>query len=160
MVRSHLGELIVERLNPDSDLLMEIKTIARDNNIRCGVILSLVGSLKKGRMRRVFDPKTQHMAYDMGTGNKLRDCRVYDIIEIDGPLEIVSSNGTLSENGGMHIHLVLSNGETLSAGHLIEGNLVYTTVEVVLLTMSEIGSRRIFDPETGHKELVLSTRGV
>lgn len=148
------------RLRPNRDLLAEIKRLTTKNKIGCGIILSLVGSLSKGRLRVVFEPSKQHLVYDEKTGEKMVGCKVYDVVEIEGPLEIVCSGGTISSDSGAHIHVVLSSGGEIYAGHLIEGNLIYTTVEVFIATLPKVVSKRLFDRTTGHKEIVLSKKGL
>jgi hypothetical protein len=150
--------VIGTRIHPGSDLLLEIQKIAKDNNITCGVILSLVGSLKQGRIRLVFDPRKQHVIYNEGTGQRLQSCRAYDVLQIAGPLEIVCAGGTISENAETHIHVVLSDGENVYGGHLIEGNTIYTTAEVFLLSLPNVISTRIFDHETRHRELAFKSK--
>jgi predicted DNA-binding protein with PD1-like motif len=152
-------EVLGARAHPGSDLLSEIKRIAKECDVRCGVIISLVGSLKNATIRSIFNPESQHLVYDNRTGEKVEQVKVYEVVKIDGPLEIVSATGTISEDSNAHIHVVLSkSGTSLHAGHLMEGSLVYTTVEMFLLVMPNVISKRIFDPETGHKELVLEMR--
>ena len=147
------------RVHPESDILLEIKRIAKECDVRCGVIISLVGSLKNATIRSIFDPESQHLVYNNKTGEKVEQVKVYDVVKIDGPLEIVTATGTISEDSGAHVHVVLSkSGTDLYAGHLMEGSLVYTTVEMFLLLMPNVSSKRIFDRETGHKELVLEMR--
>jgi len=148
------------RVRPNSDLLSEIKRLAKENKIECGIVLSLVGSLRKGRLRIVFDPNKQYLVYNETTGERMEHWRVYNVADIEGPLEIVCSEGTISSDSGAHIHVVLSDGKMLYAGHLIEGNLVYTTVELFIGVLPDVISQRIFDPTTGHKELVLKAKGL
>ena len=71
------------------------------------------------------------------------------------PMEIVSCMGTVSANGS-HLHISLSR-EDLSTigGHLVEGCLVNTTAEIVLMELPYRFTRE-FDPETGYDELVIT----
>lgn len=81
---------ITVRLQEGQFLREEIERIAKERDIRAGVILSLVGGVKNARLRM---PKLE-------TGEHI-------IKDLDGPFEIVSGTGTLSPDG-CHIHLSVS----------------------------------------------------
>lgn len=103
--------ILVKRLKPGQDVYNELKALVSDQKIDAGVVLSLVGSLKTGSLRFADQP---------------------DASSIKGPLEIVSATGTLGQSG-LHVHASFSNssGQTFG-GHLMPGNLVYTTCEIVV----------------------------
>jgi uncharacterized protein len=100
------------------------------NSLRSGIIVSMVGSLDLAVLRLSNTDK----------------------MIIDGPLEIVSAEGTIAING-VHIHLAVSNvdGKVLG-GHLLSGCEVQTTCEVCILE-TEYLFERIFDSQTGYREL-------
>ncbi len=123
---------ITKRLIDGADLREGITAIAKENNIKAGVIISAVGSLKKANLR-------------MAGGETSRSW--------DGPLEIVSATGTLSQDG-MHIHISVSDKDgSVFGGHLSEGCFVRTTVEIVVLTFDDAEYKRELDDTTGYKEL-------
>jgi len=130
----HRCKTIVVRLRPGDDLEHSLSTITRKNDIKAGVIISLVGSLKEAHLRMAG---------------------AFQGTQLSGPLEIVSGTGTLSTNG-MHVHIAVSNqlGETIG-GHLLPGCLVYTTIELVIHDLSDqwIFSRE-HDHETAYDELL------
>ncbi len=70
--------------------------------------------------------------------------------------EIVSLVGTLSQSGN-HIHISISDkdGKTIG-GHLEEGCIVYSTVELVIGELEDLVFSREFEKETGFKELKIS----
>ena len=73
---------------------------------------------------------------------------------IKGPLEIVSATGTIA-TGGVHVHLAVSDRDgKVTGGHLMNGCLVHTTVELCILSSDVIFTRE-FDPKTGYNELVI-----
>lgn len=124
---------IALRLKPNQDPYEELKALAQEKQIKAGVILSMVGSFKKARIR--FANKEQAEL-------------------LDGPFEIVSATGTLGM-AGQHIHVAIADatGRTLG-GHLSAGSLIYTTCEVVILDLSnEWNFERVLDKETGYPEL-------
>lgn len=121
------------RLKRGADLMESIKSLCREKNIQAGVVLSGVGCILRGR---------------------IRDASGITIREIDEHCEIVSLNGTVSENR-CHIHIALSR-EDLSTigGHLCPGCIVNTTCELVIGQLPGVGLGVEFDPETGYDELI------
>ncbi len=73
----------------------------------------------------------------------------------DEPFELVSATGTLSQTG-CHVHISSSNQEGITyGGHLKEGCLVGTTVELVIAVFEDIEYYREPDEQTGYEELVV-----
>ena len=124
------------RLKKGMDLKKEIEDFAIQNKLS-GVILCCVGCLSKLNIR-------------LADGES--------VLEKDGQFEIVSTMGTLSEDG-VHIHISVSDeeGKTIG-GHLKNGCIVNTTAEVCLLDIEEYQFNREFDQTTGYKELVVSKK--
>lgn len=123
---------ITKRLLPGQDLRLEIEKIVKENNIKAGVVLSMVGSLTILRLR-VADGKT--------------------VKEWSGQFEIVSATGTLAQ-ADCHIHISAAdiNGAIIG-GHLKDRCIIGTTVEIVLLVFEDIEYKRLLDPKTGYNEL-------
>jgi predicted DNA-binding protein with PD1-like motif len=73
-----------------------------------------------------------------------------------GHFEILSLAGTMGPQG-LHLHICLANekGQTLG-GHLMEGCLVYTTVELVIQEGLGMRFDRVRDESTGWSELEIS----
>lgn len=95
-------------------------------------IVTCVGSLRKGVLRPVNqqEPLVREQKF-----------------------EIVSLVGTFSSDGS-HLHIALSDGTGASiGGHLLEGNLIYTTAEIVVGEAEGLVFRREVDAETGFREL-------
>ena len=106
------------RLLPEMDLYQEIINYLNTNNIRAACILSCVGSLKKINIRTA-------------TG--------FNFIEREECYEIVSLVGSISCDR-CHVHICLSDkeGKTLG-GHLMrDGNIVFTTAEIVIGELSNL----------------------
>lgn len=121
------------RLHRGDDLLLSIKELAKEKDMKAGVVLSSVGCVLCA---------------------KLRDASGIHIQSIDEHCEIISLNGTISATR-CHLHLSLSK-EDLSTigGHLVEGCIINTTCELII---GEIPNLRIdveFDDETGYDELI------
>ena len=120
------------RLLPGQDLKQEIQAFAHRNNIRAGWIATCVGSLTQVHLRFADQP---------------------DGSLFTGHFEIVSLVGTVSIHG-CHLHLCISDERGRSTGgHLLEGNSVYTTAEVVMGETGGLEFLREADAETGWKEL-------
>ncbi|MFN3999836.1 PPC domain-containing DNA-binding protein [Algoriphagus sp.] len=125
------------RLHPGDDVMPELKKFIADNQIEAGFIMSAVGSLTQYNLRFANQPVGSQSV---------------------GHFEIVSLTGLLSTEGN-HIHLSVSDstGRTIG-GHLLDGNLVYTTLELVIgEDLGHIYSREI-DPTFGYKELVVKKK--
>jgi len=124
------------RLHPKQDIKQALVQCIKENNIKAGFILTCVGSLERATLR-------------------MADEKVKDF---QGPFEIVSLVGTLSQDG-VHLHLSCSDkdGKTVG-GHVKEACLVHTTAEIVIGELKDLTFSRTFDSKTGFKELVISGR--
>ena len=127
------------RLKPEEDLKISLTRFVQENNIQAGFILTAVGSLKQSTLR--FASQNYSQVF------KQR-------------LEIVSLVGTLSPQG-LHLHISLSDrhGKTIG-GHLLDGCIVYTTVEIVIGTSEDFIFLRTMDETTGYKELEIQPKSM
>lgn len=121
------------RLKPNQDIKLELLKYAQERNIKTASIVSAVGSVSSMKVR-IADGKT--IASD--TYNR----------------EVLSLSGTLI-NGKIHAHIgAISTRMDVFGGHLMEGCIVHTTMEITLLDLTEdVQAERIFDSETGYDEL-------
>lgn len=121
------------RLHRGEDLLLSIRALAKEKNIRGGVVLSAVGCISQG---------------------KVRDASGVNIRGIADHCEIVSLNGTVS-CARCHLHIALSR-EDLSTlgGHLCPGCIVNTTCELVIGELPGITFGVEQDAQTGYDELI------
>ena len=89
------------------------------------------------------------------TRARVRDASGVTVRELDEPLEIVSLMGTLSV-ARTHLHIALAREDlTVLGGHLMEGCIVNTTAEVVLLELDGVRFGAEWDGETGYDELAI-----
>lgn len=125
------------RLEPNIDLKQSLKSFTATNYIQAGFVLTAIGSLNKATIRFANQQIGQ---------------------VLNQKFEIVTLNGTLSVNG-IHLHIVISdhNGKTI-AGHLEDGCIIYTTAEIVIGESEDLVFDRVFDPQTGFKELQIRGR--
>jgi predicted DNA-binding protein with PD1-like motif len=121
------------RLKPSQDIKLELLKYAQERNIKTASIVSAVGSVSSMKVR-IADGKTT--------------------VGDDQNREVLSLSGTLI-NGKIHAHIgVISTNMDVFGGHLMEGCVVHTTMEITLLDLSEeIQAERIYDSETGFDEL-------
>lgn len=120
------------RLKPGQDLRKEIEAYVKKEGIKAGWMVTCVGSLEQANLRLANQPG--------GTA-------------YSGHFEIVSLVGTLS-TAGSHLHLSFSDstGKTLG-GHLLPGNIVYTTAEIVIGESKDLVFTRENDDTTPWDEL-------
>lgn len=120
------------RLRPDEDLKKRIVEICIAENIQSACVLSAVGSLKQLNIRLA------------SSKNNLQKSENF---------EILSLNGTVSVDG-IHLHLAVADqhGQVLG-GHLLDGNLIFTTCELVLLDLAQTPFTRRLDKATGFREI-------
>ena len=147
--RGELGRLVILRLPPDADVYHALREVARQEGISSGVILSGVGSLKKITLRNVrlfpdeFPIQDRHRIYITKTE----------------PLELLTLTGSISQRDGathVHAHAVISSGLEEAAaygGHLVEGCIVFSTVEIIIGAIHGIAMTREMDPQTRVIEL-------
>lgn len=126
------------RLKPGQDFLHEIDNYINEKSIKAGCIISAVGSLTHATLR-------------LANQNHFN--------QYQGYFEIVSITGTTSINGS-HIHISISDtkGQT-TGGHLVEGCIIYTTAEIVILEFTEMIYQRELCQMSGYEELTISSAG-
>jgi uncharacterized protein len=120
------------RLKPGQDLRKSIEDYVKENDIKAGWVATCVGSLTNYNIRFANQKEGS-----TGTGH----------------FEIVSLTGTVSTNGS-HVHISISDstGRTIG-GHLLQGNIVYTTAEIVLQSSPSFIFKREKDGSTPWEEL-------
>ena len=120
------------RLKPDQDLRAKLEQFVKEKNIKAGIVLTCVGSLKSAVFRAANE----------------------DIVsELDGKFEILSLSGTLSQDG-VHCHIALSDVDgRFEGGHLKRGCIIYTAAEIVIGEIEDVSFSRKIDKTTGYKEL-------
>lgn len=135
---SNNAKVFAIRLKPGEDLKKEIMVFAKANNIEAGFIITCVGSLKKATLRLANQPNTQIF---------------------DQKFEIVALVGTFSGTSGGHFHISIadSTGKTIG-GHLADGNIIYTTAEIVIGEMTDMKFLRKPDSETTYDELFVEKK--
>lgn len=125
------------RLHPGQDLQRELVAFARANALQAAFVMTCVGSLRQATLR--LANKDEASFYE-------------------DKFEIVSLVGTISLDGP-HLHIALSDGTgRMLGGHVLDGNLIYTTAEIVLGELDHLTFTRPVDPETTYDELDIQPR--
>jgi len=127
----------IVRLKPGQELKTELSRLAKDQGFQAASIVSAVGSLTDVALRLADQPGTTRYR---------------------GHFEVVSLSGYLAAHE-LHLHMAVSDetGRTLG-GHIMDGNVVYTTLVVVIQEYLRYRYRREFDPSTNYQELVIDRR--
>ena len=125
------------RLTPGVDLRQGLLGFAAGRHLKAAAVVTCVGSLAEVCLRYANRP---------------------DGMTRRGHFEIVSLVGTFSEAGG-HFHLSVADElGAMSGGHLLDGCVVFTTAEVVIVELTEVQFDRQHDAASGYRELVVTNR--
>jgi predicted DNA-binding protein with PD1-like motif len=126
----HFHRIVVIRLKNKANLLAGMNRVVKEQHIQNGVILSAIGSLRGYEVHQV-------------TG---RDFPTQDTFEKNPnqPADLVSMNGYVI-NGRIHAHMTLAMPGRVIAGHLEEGNEVYTYAIVTIGVMNDTNLEKIDD---------------
>ena len=132
------------RLRPGEDLVPALEDAARkamsSANAASAFVLTAVGSLSDVTLRLAS-------ASRMSESNETR--------RWSERFEVVSLVGTFSLAGGKHLHMSVADAAGTSfGGHLVAGT-IFTTLELVLGTISNVAFTREIDADTGYSELVV-----
>jgi hypothetical protein len=128
----------VFRVKPGQELLSTIARYCSEHGISSGVVIGIIGSLKSARLNFLMELPGK-----------------YDSVDYQGPLEIVSAQGSVALKDGnpiIHIHIQLSGQDICRGGHLAEA-IVFSTAEVTIGEL-DYQLRRQPDSYTGLNELL------
>lgn len=139
-VEGTLKRVVAIRLSPQEDVLKSLISVCEKKGIKNGVIISAIGSLDGAKF---YDPVV--------LPEKKAGYGYSDVIELKGPIELLSLNGIICNRNDKilpHLHFSLSdeNGKAYG-GHVIEGNKVLLTVDMVIGELEGIHMGREYDPE-------------
>jgi len=153
IVSGRLKRVVVATIEPDEDLLVSLEEIARKEEIRAGLIISVVGSLKRANIRNIKEFPRELPVRDVN--------RMWKVIE-DKPIEILSVTGNIHQREGeieIHAHITVStvmDGKViLLGGHLVKGNITFVNVEAILAELEGVEMVRKIHPVRRTWELIL-----
>ncbi len=129
-VPAHIDRIVVLRLKYDTDLLAGIEKMVKQEQIRNGVILAAIGSLRGYQIDQISN----------------RDFPSKNTMESNptSPAELVGMNGYII-GGRVHAHVTLATPEKAIAGHLQYNTHVFTSAIVTIAVMNDSNFNRIDD---------------
>jgi predicted DNA-binding protein with PD1-like motif len=113
--------VIAIRLNPGEDILKSLQAAVKENGVKNGFFLGGAGSVSKYRVHVV--ETTNLPPGDL-------------FFKQEGPFDVLDVTGVVI-NGRVHAHIVFSDKEKASGGHLEEGCTVLTFAMIVLADTPE-----------------------
>ena len=126
------------RLSPGADIRVALEAEVAARGHHAAFVISGIGSL---------------------TGARLRLAGAAEPIQLQSDLEVLTLAGTVAGNGS-HLHMSVADFEgRVYAGHVAPGCFGRTTLELLILLLSEWSFKRELDPTTGFAELVALRRG-
>lgn len=125
------------RLLPGQELLAALREFIQQHQLQAAWIAGCTGSLTDVALRFAAREETTHLS---------------------GTFEVISLGGTL-ELSGEHLHLSVSdeNG-AMTGGHVMPGNRVRTTLELVIGELTSLTFSRQPCQLSGYEELVITDR--
>ncbi len=134
-----LAEVITIRLEPDSDVLKGIEEACRKYDLKNGVIISGLGSLRRAEYFNPLSFPDGRVAY----GDPIIREEILELVSISG-IVCHDEDGTISP----HVHVTLSrNDGSTVGGHLGYGSLVLATTDLVLGRIEQVDMCRRMDPK-------------
>ena len=125
------------RLRPGMDLKKSLIAFQKNKNIQAASIVAAVGSLNIAQ---------------------LRFANQNDSTSLKGPFEIVSLSGTIRPQS-VHLHMSISDNKgQVIGGHLVDGNLIFTTAEITILEANQLQMSTEKDSLSNYDELIVNKK--
>lgn len=127
IAKARMDEVIWAQLEPDADLYLEIMAICRRENIRSGVVLNIVGGLRKARLSMPVKETDMHTPPGILELEGMIECSGVGTIGITrDTYDSENVSGIIYRKGepNLHIHMTVTHAGKSYMGHLIEGCLV------------------------------------
>lgn len=136
-----LSQVIAVRMKPGTDFLEGLDEVCQRHNIRNGVILSCIGSLKEVQFCNPVELPEKKAGYGYG-----------EALHLTGPIELTSATGVICHDDqgtrNLHIHVTLTDRHgNAHGGHLLEGAKVLLNVDAVIGEIGGVEMLRRYDPE-------------
>ena len=116
-LNGQFDRIVVLRFKYQTDLLDGLERMVKEQNIRNGVILSAIGSVRSWHYHTISKP-----------GSPAQDVYVKNP---EVPADILSMNGYVV-NGRVHPHFTLADLDKAFGGHLMSGTAVHTFAVVTI----------------------------
>ncbi len=131
-ITGHFDRIVVLRFKYKTDLLAGLQKMVKQENIRNGVILAAMGSVRGYQVHQVSN--RTFPSRDTFTKNPTQ------------PADVVSMNGYVID-GRLHPHITLATPDKVIAGHLEPGTEVFTFAVVTIGVMNNVDFRRLDDKD-------------
>ena len=123
----------VLRLGPGEDLLDSLWRYARVTKLKAATVISVVGSLTHTNIRYA----------NQENGTSL--VGHFEIVSVVGNIDFQKEKSEDDEGCG-HVHIAISNEQGVTiGGHVLIGNIIYTTAEITILEISNGLFDRVLD---------------
>ena len=124
--------IVPMRLEPGQDLRDVLGTVLSLHQAEAGFVMQGIGSLSVVSLRLAGAKTSQ---------------------SLQGDFEILTLAGSLGTNG-VHLHMSVADAQgKVIGGHLLPGNVVRTTAEIMVALLPDHQFTRVADPVTGFAEL-------
>ena len=124
------GNVVVAKLDHNSDLFDNLLNIMENIDETCGIINSGIGMIDDFKLGY----------YNSKTGN-------YEWKEYNEPMELLSISGSITDDGSIHMHAQVADSDHhVHGGHLDKGK-IYNVGEITLLVFKDMILTREKDEE-------------
>ncbi len=127
-VTGHFDRIVVLRFKYRTDLLAGMQKMVKQENIRNGVILSGVGSVRGYQIHTV--------------SNRTLPSKDTFVTNPTQPADLISMNGYVID-GKLHPHMTLATPDKVIGGHLEPGTEVFTFAIVTIGVMNDVDFRHL-----------------
>lgn len=145
VAQSHGQRMFLFRIPMGLDLVSSILKVCKNNEIQTAVISSCIGSLKVANFQ-----------WSVPSNETLRGSVRTPLFTLEGPIELLSAQGLVGydhvyEKALYHIHVTLCDrDDKVYGGHVSEGgNIVHSTMDVVLIEAEGVKLQLFDDPKVG-----------
>jgi predicted DNA-binding protein with PD1-like motif len=129
-ITGHFDRIVVIRLKYKANLLEGMNKVIKEQNIKNGVILGAAGSLRGYEVHAV--------------SNRVMPSEDTFVKNPTQPVDLVSMNGYVI-NGRIHAHMTVATPDKVIAGHVEEGNEVFTFAIVTIGVMNDTDLSKVDD---------------
>lgn len=124
------GNVLVAKLDHDQDVFSALETLMSKINENSATVISAIGMIKDFKLG----------FYDAESGEYIWD-------EFDEPMELLSLNGSITEDKDIHIHAQVADKEhNVKGGHLDKGT-IHNVTELTMLLNDKLKMKREHDEE-------------
>lgn len=141
------GKTIAARLLPGTDLIEGIEEVCKKNDVKYAYV-SCFGSFSNAGYMYLVPNKEAKVGAGYG-----------DVIKKEGPIEFLNGTGVVCQNNGnydTHFHATMCDATgVVFGGHIVKNTTpALTTVDLVVIEITDVKMLRAFDEETALTQFV------